>query len=707
MRKFISLSLALVLILSLCACSKKDDDDKQRECGVYITIEADDVYTVSCGTDDGSDSFKNADDTAIAPGTVAHFDFAGDKAEGTEKALIEYSICIYDNDLDILAVKSFADDFSNLARVDITVTADHKIINANAGSCGGDVVVEMTTKSAEDNVWYMSPTVFMPDRSETADIINDDLAAVSDSYTGDTYAANHAKYTQNTSDDSVKDASAFSMRRTIRTERADSGIVSFRVVDRASLGTYDTLDISGLSYDSQTGKQLTLSDLGSSESKIVSTVSEKILVSFNEDEQYDGVFFNEGYSDTIKSLVSDGNWYLSAEGIVIIADPGVLADTEAGFYEFTVPYDELDGVINSDYIPTEDKDGSSEGEVTVEFAADASISELTLLGSMPNTEIASLIVSASGSIYNVSVYTIEYYAQTSTYNLVKEVLTCSDMSDTAALAVNMELDSTTPTMVVRYALADGTAQERLLSLDENGAVKVTDPLGSIGTDITSRLPYEGDIGGDSKAETISTSTDSEGLVVVSVTAGGSTYDIKTGIRELNSIRLFDLDGDDAREIYIDGADASGASITCVVFYSPEDAQPLHLALFDSQSYAAGLIKEFDDGKLVLDTKLSILGTYNVKSVYTLSDKSFSRESGDIVFDNAPYVTTSKSMTLANGSVLRSGTTLRFTSTDGSSVINFVTDGGFTGAIAIAHTDSGWTIGGQPDTSYFTSLPYEN
>ena len=163
-----------------------------------------------------------------------------------------------------------------------------------------------------------------------------------------------------------------------------------------------------------------------------------------------------------------------------------------------------------------------------------------------------------------------------------------------------------------------------------------------------------------------------------------------------------------REIYLDGKDKNGQSITCTVLYSAGESQPLHLALFDSQSYAPGVIKDFENGKLVLDTEMNILGTYKVKSVYTLSDKSFAKAAGDIVFDNnTSYVTTSKSITLSNGSLLATGTKLRFTSTDGSSVINFVTDGGFTGSIPIASSGSGWTIGGQPDTSCFTSLPYKS
>ena len=263
-------------------------------------------------------------------------------------------------------------------------------------------------------------------------------------------------------------------------------------------------------------------------------------------------------------------------------------------------------------------------------------------------------------------------------------------------------------MVVRFKLADGTHQVRLLSLDENGAVNVTNPYASAGTVITSRLPYTGDIDGDNKEETISTSTDAQGLTVLNVESSGSTAEAATGIKEVSSIRLFDLDGDGVREIYIDGKDANGQAITCAAFYSAGEAQPLHLALFDSQSYAQGSIKEFADSKLILDTEMNILGTYKVKNVYALADKSFSKASDDIVFDNnTTYVTTSKSITLSNGSLLATGTKLRFTSTDGSSVINFVTDGGFTGSIPIASSGSGWTISGQPDTSYFTSLPYKN
>lgn len=705
MRRFAAMIMALILILTLCACGKKDDGNKERECGVYITVEADDVYTVSYGTEDGSENCSHADGSAISVGEVIHFDFAGEKAEGTEPAEIDYSICVYDADLNILAVRSFTDDFSNHARVDITVTADHKIINANAGS-SGDIVIEMENASAGDGVTYMIPRVAMPARAEAADALNSGIKELNDVFTGDQLSANKDAYAANVGDGTAEGLTAFSMDRTVRVARADSSVISFRMVDRVSLGTVSTLAITGHSYDPQTGAELKLADLGDDTEKLVNAIAEDILTSFNEDEQYKDTFFLEGYTDILRSLISDGHWYLTGEGIVIIANPGEISELEKGFYEFLVDFDVIKGIVDERFIPAE-REGD-EGSVNAVFAADADSSAFTLLGSEASKDIKSIVVSAEGSIYDVSVYTIKYYAESGSYTPVRQILFCSDMTDGAALAVNTELSGTDPGMVVSFTLGDGTVETRLLALDENGGLKVIDPNAKNGKIITDRLPYSADLDGDKTEEAVDTSADSEGRLVVSVGSAGETAQVTTDINTVSSIRLCDLEGSGNTGIYIDGTTLDGKQITCVLFFDSSDAEPLQAASFGSDSFAEGSIKEFAEGKLILDTNMNILGTYKVKNTYTLSDGVFTREGGDISFDNeGVFVTTSKSITLTNGSILKSGTSLRFTSTDGSSVINFVTDGGFTGSIAIANSGSGWTIDGQPDTSYFVSLPYVN
>lgn len=705
MHRFTAMIMAFILILTLCACSKKDDGDKERECGVYITMEADDVYAVSYGTEDGSENYSNADKSAIAAGEVIHFDFSGEKAESKEPAEIDYSICIYDAELNILAVRSFKDDFSNNARIDITVTADHKIINANAGS-SGDIVIEMENASAEDGVTYMIPNVAMPNRSEAAEKLNTHISELNDIFTSDQLTSNKAAYDTNVGDGTAEGLSPFSMDRTVRVARADSSIISLRMVDRASLGTTNTLAITGHNYDPQTGEELKLADLASDLEKLVNAVAEDILTSFNEDEQYKDAFFKEGYTDTLRSLISDGHWYLTSKGIVIIANPGEIADVEKGFYEFTVCFDVIDDIVDERFIPAE-REGD-EGGVSAAFADSADMSTYTLLGSGANKDIKSIIVSAEGSIYDVSIYTIEYHAENASYTLVRELVYCSDMTDEAALAVNTELSGTMPGMVISFTLGDGTVETRLLALDENGELTVIDPNAKNGRMITDRLPYSTDLDGDNADETIETSFDSAGRLVVSVESGDETAQVATDIKTVNSVRLYDLDGDGMTDIYLDGTTADGKAVTYALIYDASGAEYLYAAMFGSEGFAEGLIKEFSEGKLVLYADLDILGTYKVMNSYTLSSGIFTKQDGEITFDNeGVFVTSSKDITLANGSILKSGSNLRFTSTDGSSVINFVTDGGFTGSIAIANSGSGWTIAGQPDTSYFISLPYSN
>ena len=73
----------------------------------------------------------------------------------------------------------------------------------------------------------------MSERREAADKINESLRAMETEYTTKTYQDNYGHYTQNIGDGTAQGLSAFSMNRTIRTERADSSIVSLRIVDRA------------------------------------------------------------------------------------------------------------------------------------------------------------------------------------------------------------------------------------------------------------------------------------------------------------------------------------------------------------------------------------------------------------------------------------------------------------------------------------------
>ncbi len=702
MRRIAAMLLALLLVLGLCACGKEVEPVKERDCGVYVTIEANDVYTVSYGTDAGSESTKHADDTPLDAGEVVHFDFAGDAAEGTAKAIIDYSICIYDKALNVLAVESFSSDFSNMARIDITVTADHRIINASDKLvCGGDTIVEMTVTKPEKGVSLTVPTVTMPNRPEAAKAINDSITAVNETFTGEQLKSSRKAYNdlaKEASDDEKLDA--FSQNRYVRVTRGDSAVVSFRMFDKANLGSGSASAITGHNYDAYTGAELKLADITDNTEEFVNTCSEEIFSILTDESRYADLLFVEGYTDKVKDLVSDGHWYMNNDGVVIAINPGEIADSAEGAFEFTVKYDVLAGKIKDEFIPAE-FDGST-GDIDASLAKDADTASLTMVGSEASKDIDSVLVTVTGKIYNISVYSANYYKSSGKYSLETQLWYCSDLTEGAAFSINKEL-KTTPSIFIGFTRPDGTYERRLLSADSSGKVTILDPDGGeTGTLISGKLPYSADINSDETQEKISTITDAEGLLTLVIESGGSTFEEATTIKTVSGIRLYDIDADGKSEIFIDGKTADGSTVTHAFKFDGE----LTACSFGGSDYASGAVKEFTHSKLYLKRTVNILGTYTAEVGYTYSDGSFKNDSAVLKLSGTSYVTTAKDLTLADGKIIPSGYKLKFTETDGSSYIDFTTDQGLTGKIAIEKSEGGWTINGNADTSYFESLPYK-
>lgn len=701
MRKIAAILLALLLVLGLCACGKKAETVKERDCGVYVTVEADDVYTVSYGTDAGSESTKHADNTPLDAGEVVHFDFAGDAAKSSEKAIIDYSICIYDKDLNVLAVESFSSDFSNMARIDITVTADHRIINASDKLvCGGDTIIEMTTSKPETGVSLVVPTVTMPNRPEAAKAINDSIAAVNKTFTGEQLTSSRKAY-----DDLAKEAEdgekldAFSQNRYVRVTRGDSAVVSFRMYDKANLGSGSASAITGHNYDAYSGAELKLADITSNTEEFVNTCSEEIFSVLTDESKYADMLFVEGYTDKVKDLVSDGHWYMNNDGVVIAINPGEIADSSEGAFEFTVKYDVLAGKIKDEFVPAE-LDGTT-GDITAALAKNTDTSSLTVVGSEASKDIKSVLVSVTGKIYNISVYSANYYKSSGKYSLETQLWYCSDLTEGAAFAINKEL-KTSPSIFIGFTRPDGTYERRLLSADSSGKVTILDPDGGeTGTLISGKLPYSADINGDETQEKISTTTNAEGLLTLKVESGSSTHEKATKLKTVSSIRLYDIDADGKSEIFVDGKTSDGSTVTYAFKFDGE----LTACSFGDSDHAYGAVKEFTHSKLYLKRSVNVLGSYTAEVSYTYTDGKYTRDSSVLKLSGTSYVTTKKDITLSDGKTLPSGYKLKFTETDGSSYMSFTTDGGITGKIKIEKGESGWTINGNADTSYFESLPY--
>ena len=594
MRKIISVVLACVLFVTLCACGKAPVEEKERACGLYINMETADVYTVSYGTDTDSGSVTGADGGPLHYGSTVHFDFAGEAAEKNEPAVIEYTVYIYDKDMNVISSASFSHDFSSMARVELTVTSGLQIVDPNDTQFfGGDVVVELATAKPESKVSVAVPTVIMNGRPEAAEKINEAIGVLNDSFTGKQLQSSKKAYDLNV-DEASKDEEikSFSMNRYVRVLRGDSSVLSLRFYDKISLGTRNEIAITGHNFSSQTGEELSLTAIASDFAKLRSLCSEKLLSATTSEDRFSDVIFNDGYTDALQGLISDGHWYLSDKGLVIAADPGSIAPSSFGSFEFTVSYDDLVDIILPAYLPS--APAGTGGELRFS-RFDGEAESLALIGSAPGEGSDAVLVSVSGSIYNVCVYNASVNDK-GKYSLDTQLWYCSDLCDGASFIIP-KMPSSEPNIYVGFLRGDGVYERMLLSRGSDGEIRVKDPDGmDNGLDISASLPYQVDLNSDGIGETVGKEKSENGCVMLTVSSSEKSYELVTDIVKSFKLRVHDLDGDGVRELYYDGKNADGTYVCgCAVF----DHSSLDSVKFDGNNTLSAKILGFEDGKLIV------------------------------------------------------------------------------------------------------------
>lgn len=679
MRKFAAVFTALAIIFALCSCSA-EEQEKERDCGVYITVEADDVYTVSYGTDEDSGSVTNADESEPLPvGDVIHFDFAGEAAEKDADCVIDYSICVYDKDMEVLATASFSDNFGNMAKIEIVVTEDHHILHSGESiSCGGDLIVDIASSAPETGISLETPTVSLADREDAETAINAAIAELNTAFVGSEKDAYKTAYDTNyAAAEAGATKSDFSMSRTVRAMRGDSVLLSFRMVDRASLATESVLKIFGVTYDTETGSEVKFSDLSDDVEGLRSFCAEYVLIATTEEARFknENMVFNTGYTDTLSSLVSDGHWYFSDEGMVIAANPGEIAPVSSGHIEFVIPYSELEGKLSDRFMPLE-----HDGEYgSVSAVANAQDGAFVTVGEALDESALSLTV--VGNVYDLSVYTAKYNSASGTYTLLSQLRYCSDISRGGAFPLNVELDSS-PNVYVGYSTADGVRHNRLISMGSNGLPVLIDPDGDdMGLLINSG--YVCDLVADGKNASVEFESGK-----LTVSSGDDVFEIETPVVIDATLMLYDIDGDCEFEIFIFGGDNTGKPTSCGYKLDGELYEILN---------ASGAIYRFNGNRVTVGNNFEFAGTLPLILNYGCSyaedgTLSLVAASSSYAFDGETKLTLKTDLTVG-GVLSKAGTELTLKSTDAESFIDCVNADGSSFRLNISKADDGsWMIG---------------
>ena len=112
-------------------------------------------------------------------------------------------------------------------------------------------------------------------------------------------------------------------------------------------GAHDNTSVFGLTFDLSTGAQLSAADIATDYEGLCAKVAESVAAQAEGLEEGTITGDLDAYAG---GVLDTEKWYLDGEGLVVFAAPDELAPHAAGTIVFTIPYTELEGLLNESLI---------------------------------------------------------------------------------------------------------------------------------------------------------------------------------------------------------------------------------------------------------------------------------------------------------------------------------------------------------------------
>jgi hypothetical protein len=524
--------------------------------------------------------------------------------------------------------------------------------------------------------------------------------------------------------DAFASGMSYSLTRTVDVARGDKAVLSF-VYDGCDYtgGAHGTPYAFGVNFDAASGAELKLADIASDKDALVKFCTDYII-ELTKGSDYAGVNFSDGYESAVKSIVADGSWYFSGDGLVFIADAYTLAAYSEGAFRFTVPYGKLDSLLGSKYAPAAAQTGSG-GDMAI-AATENEISDSTVGSVAIDKEGQKFTLTAKGNVTGVKLSAVSYNEGTDDFSDEGTYLYFSDLSSGQSIGVQASIPDVIPNLMISWRAADGTASQRLIAQSGKDGSMLLIEYGAShdlkAENITGSLPYSADPDGDNTDESIelftAAASNSAGkLYSLRVTDGAAAAEAPTDIISGCSLWLADVDGDGEQEIMLSGTvgDDSNSAVYC---WKYENGQLTAIPFTDGEGGAkadtlSGWIQDIGSSGIVVGRVLSVLGTYEGVREYEYSDGSVHTIAGTAwaFKDNSHWLTVKAALPAVSGdgaqTTLPAGSSILLTATDGISWVSYTDKNGADGTILITKSDNSldWNIGGEADSTYFESLPY--
>lgn len=251
--------------------------------------------------------------------------------------------------------------------------------------------------------------------------------------------------------------------------RFDSGVLSlFGEVVSYTGGGHSAITGESVTYDLLTGNPLKFADVLNDAVSLDSVIDlvNNALESMRTEEQ-----LFPGYNEIVAQLLGGNiqqisNWYLSDQGLVFYFDPYEIAPYVSGTVFAEIPYDKLNGILNSAYFPAEQ--AVSVGRLNAVAFSDTELTDYTQFSEIILCEngIKALLF-ATGAVSNIRISTVDDHGLTD--ELPKNTILFGAYTLTAGDAIMVEANLDNTPLAVTYT-ANGQKQTCLLSFKEDSVV---------------------------------------------------------------------------------------------------------------------------------------------------------------------------------------------------------------------------------------------
>ena len=206
----------------------------------------------------------------------------------------------------------------------------------------------------EDGVTYMTaqsvaPNVNIEGADEAAQAIASVLAErlTVPQEDIDEYAA-MAREHYDTLDETERESfGGYSIRYSAEVKRSEGVLSVLCTRTEYTGGAHDNTSVFGLTFDLSTGALLSAADIAADYEGLCAKVAESVSAQAEELEEGTITGDLDAYAG---GVLDTEKWYLDGKGLVVFAAPDELAPHAAGTIVFTIPYTELEGLLNESLI---------------------------------------------------------------------------------------------------------------------------------------------------------------------------------------------------------------------------------------------------------------------------------------------------------------------------------------------------------------------